>query len=367
MNSRLSRHKKFMYKISLLLFLLVLPFLSRAQGVKTISLRQEKLKTRLQYYYVAGVKDDRQDSSTIGSVRAGVFSKKYVSLNLPGGAAGAISEFLKNNLTQDTRTNPIVLHIAQLEVGEKTGGLKAESEVRMNIAFYNAGGKIVEYKGDNSVQSSMDATRYIEELIRRGLDDMLQQFDVWAGQHQEQLKASNSGPSVEVLTEMASGTDDSDRIAWSTGRPLALDDFRGKPDDLSRAAAATNSGLDVRTRQQTQYGQTRVTVTILAFFDKSLSWCRTNSRNESTLRHEQQHFNITAIKACELADTIRNFAFTTGNFMKELEQLYRQKEKEIQQQQELYDGQTNHGQVDSAQAVWEKKIKNELDKQRCYH
>lgn len=355
-----------MQKISFLLFLLFLPFLNQAQGVKTISFRQEKLKTRLQNYYIAGVRDDRQDTATIGSVRAGLFSKKYVSLNLPGGAAAAISDFLKTNLTQDTRTNSITLHIAQLEVAEKAGGLKAESEVRMNIAFYNAGGKIVEYKGNNSVQSTMDATRYIEELIRRGLDDMLQQFDTWAGQHQQQLKASNSGPSVEVQAEIATSSDDTDKIAWSTGRLLTLDDFRGRPDDLSRAAAATNSGLDVRTSQQTQYSQTRVVVTILPFFDKSRSWCRTDSRNARTLQHEQHHFNITAIKACELADTIRSFTFTPGNYIKELEQLYRQKEKEIQQQQELYDGETNHGQIVAAQAKWEQMIKDMLGKQGCY-
>jgi hypothetical protein len=355
-----------MFKIPLLLSLLVLPFLIQAQAVKTISLRQEKLKTRLQNYYIAGVIDDRHDTTTIGSVRAGVFSKKYVSLNLPGGAGRAISDFLKSNLTQDTRTNPIILHIAQLEVAEKTGGLKAESEVRMNIAFFNAGGKILEYKGNNTVQSTMDATRYIEELIRRGLDDMLQQFDTWAGQNQQQLKASNSGPSIVVQAELAASSDDSDKIAWSTGRPLTLDDFEGKPDDLSRAAAATNSGLDVRTSQQTQFGQTRVVVTILPFFDKSRSWCREDNRNALTLKHEQLHFNITAIKACELADTIRNFRFTPGNYTKELEQLYRQKEKEIQQQQELYDGQTSHGQVVSAQAIWEKLIADLLSKQRCF-
>lgn len=355
-----------MQKISFLLVFLVLPFLSQAQGVKTISFRQDKLKTRLQNYYVAGVRDDRQDTATIGSVRAGLFSKKYVSLNLPGGAAAAISDFLKTNLTQDTRTNPITLHIVQLEVAEKTGGLKAESEVRMNIAFYNAGGKIVEYKGNNTVQSAMDATRYVEELIRRGLDDMLQQFDTWAGQNQQQLKASNSGPSVEVQAEMAASSDDTDKIAWSAGRPLTLDDFKGTPDDLSRGAAATNSGLDVRTSQQTQYSQTRIVVTILPFFNKNRSWCRTNSRNARTLQHEQQHFNITAIKACELADSIRNSTFTPGNFMKELEQMYRQKEKETEQMEELYDRETSHGQIVAAQAKWEEMIRDMLSKQSCF-
>jgi hypothetical protein len=355
-----------MQKIFLLLFLLAGSVLSHAQGTKIINFKQEKLKARLQHYYIAEIKDDRSDTTTIGSVRSGVFSKRSVSLNLPGGAAAAFVNFFKANLTADTRTIPISLHIVQLEVAEKTGGMKAESEVRMNIAFYNAAGKIVEYKGSNTVQATLDATRYVEELIRRGLDDMLQQFDTWAGQNQAQLKAALKGPSVEVEVEILADAADTDRIAWTHGRPLTLDDFRGRPDELSRAAAATNSGLDVKTSLQTQYGQTKVTVTIVPFFDKGRSWCRANSRNTRTLQHEQQHFNITAIKGCELADTIRHFTFTTQNYMKELEQLYRQKDREAQQQQEVYDAETSHGQIQAAQTKWEQTIREMLNRQSCY-
>ena len=337
-----------------------------SQETKIIKFKQQPLRSRLQNYYIAGIKDDRSDTTTIGSVRAGLFSKKYVPLNLPGGAAAAFGDFLKANLTQDTRTIPIILHIAQLEVAEKTGGLKAESEVRMNIGFYNSAGKIVEYKGSNTVQATMDATRYIEELIRRGLDDMLQQFDTWAGQNQQQLKDALKGPSVEVEVQLLSDAADTERIAWTRARPLTLDDFRGKPDELSRAAAATNSGMDVRTSVQTQYNQTKVIVTILPFFDKDRSWCRTNSRNARTLQHEQQHFDITAIKACELADTIRHFTFSVQNYMKELEQVYKQKDKEAHAQQELYDGETKHGQVVAAQAKWEGVIREALSRQECY-
>ena len=52
--------------------------------------------------------------------------------------------------------------------------------------------------------------------------------------------------------------------------------------------------------------------------------------------------------------------------MKELEQLYRRKDKELQQQQELYDGETSHGQIPAAQAKWEETIKEMLSKQNCY-
>ncbi len=336
------------------------------QEKKIIKFKQQPMTARLQHYHVAGIKDDRSDTGTIGSIRAGVFSKKYASVNLPGGAASAMMDLLKNNLKQDTHTIPITLHIQQLEVAEKTGGLKAESEVRMNIGFYNTAGKIVEYKGSNTVQATMDAGRYIEELIRRGLDDMLQQFDAWAGQNKEQLNAMVKGPSVEVIAEMLTDAADTERIAFSKTRLLALEDFQGKPDDLSRAAAATNSGIEVKTSLQTLYGQTKVTLTILPFFDKERSWCRTNSRTARTLQHEQQHFNITAIKACELAAAIRAFRFSTDNYMKELEQLYRQKDREGQQMQQQYDAETSHGQIAAAQTKWEGQIGESLAKQDCY-
>ena len=338
----------------------------RGQETRIVKFKQQPMNARLQHFYVAGVKDTRTDTSTIGSIRAGLFSKKYVSVNLPGGAASALMELFRNNLKQDTHAMPIILHIQQLEVAEKAGGLKAESEVRMNIGFYNTAGKIVEYKGSNTVQATVDAGRYIEELIRRGVDDMLQQFDTWAAQNQEQLNAMVKGPSVEVVAEMLTDAADTERIAFTKARPLTLADFQGKPDDLSRAAAATNSGIEVKTSLQTLYNQTKVTVTILPFFDKERSWCRNNSRTARTLQHEQQHYNITAIKACELVAAIRVFKFSTDNYMKELEQLYKQKDREAQQLQQQYDSETSHGQITAAQMKWEDKISESLAKQDCY-
>ena len=358
-----------MYKIAVLFVLLVMAQCTvRAQETRIIKFRQQPLATRLSHYRVAEVKDDRADTGSIGSVRAGLFSKKSVSLNLPGGPARAITEFFGANLKQDLQSPPVSLHIAQLEVGEKTGGLKAESEVRMTIFFYAGGKKIMEYKGANSVQASLDATRYIEELIRKSLDNILQQFDSWCDSNKEQLTASLAGPSVTVEVELKGDAADSDKIAWSFHRPLTLADFRARPDDLSRAAAVTYSGIDVKYSVQSQYGQTKVLVTMTPFFDKTHSWCRSGaSYTLKTLMHEQQHFDITAIKACELANAMRSHAFTPENYVKELEQLYKIKEKELRDQQELYDSETHHGQLPVIQQKWESQIHDSLQGQSCYH
>ena len=333
---------------------------------KLIKLKQERLKAQPVNFHIAAVKDDRADTSTIGLVRAGVFSRKEASLNLPGGVAKALYEFLQANLVQEEHSFPIDLHISQLEVAEQTGGLKSESEVRMTIGFYGGGQKIMEYKGSNTIQAGVDATRYIEQLIRKSLDNMLQQFDAWCGSNKEQVQAVLSGPSIHVDAEIKEDVPDSERIAYSPLRPLRLDDFAGSPDDLSRAAAITYSGLDVKYKTESQFGQTKVVVTIVPFFDKTRSWCRTASRSKKTLLHEQQHFNITAIKACELVTALKNHSFTMTGYMKELEQLYRQKEKEIAQWQQQYDDETHHGLIAAAQDQWVTRIQDSVRIQPCY-
>lgn len=337
------------------------------KDTRIIKLKQERLTGKPVNYHITAVRDDRTDTTTIGQVRAGIFSKKAASLDLQGGAARALQEFLKASLVQNEHTFPLVMHITQLQVAEQTGGLKAESEVRMALAFYAGEQKLIEYKGSNTVQVGVDASRFIEQLIRESLDNMLQQLDTWCGANKEQVKAALTGPSIRVDAEITDDPVDSDRIAYSSLRQLTLDDFMAKPDDLNRAAAVTYSGLDVRYKTESQYGQIKILVSIIPFFDKTRSWCRTASRTKKTLLHEQQHFNITAIKACQLLTAIRDFHFTLTGYMKELEQLYRQKEKELAQWQDQYDQETHHGLLPAPQEQWVNLIQDSISKQPCYH
>src|SRR5450631_1639863 len=113
-----------MKKTGFLLFLpLVSFFASHAQGGKIIKFKHEPLVYKPALFYISSVKDDRADTTTIGSVRSGIFSKKMVSLNFQGGAASALDEFIKTYLAQDRQQTPFELHITQLEAAEQTGGL----------------------------------------------------------------------------------------------------------------------------------------------------------------------------------------------------------------------------------------------------
>lgn len=338
-----------------------------AQETKIIKFKQQPLVTRLQHYHIIDVKDDRTDTSSIGSVRAGLFSKKSVNLNFSGGAASAIHELLRNNLKQDTQTMPLTLHIIRLEVAESTGGLKAEGEVRVVVDFYAGDKKLSEYTGGGTISATLDATRYIEDMIRKALDNMVAQFDGWCANNKEELEAMTAAPALIVETEMVEQTSDTNQISFASGRPLKLEDFRGKPDDLSKAGAATRSGIRIKYRSEMRYSVTKIRVTIDPFFDRQTSWCRKASYNLQTLAHEQMHFNITAIKACELAAKIRSYHFILEKYQDQLEELNRENEKEVRDMQEQYDNATNHGLLPVVQRQWENRIRDSLQSQTCYH
>ncbi len=341
---------------------------SYAQEIKIVRLKQQKLITRPADYWFDAVKDDRRDTSDIGSVRAGIFSKKMTRINLPDGTAGGIHEFLRDNLVQDTLyALPLALHISRFEVVEQTGGLHAESEVYMTLSFFTGNNKLVEYSINSSVSAGVDAFKYIEGLIRQNLDTIFYQFDKWFLRNRNDVLASIRGPAILVNTVFGKGIADTGMIVYSPKTRLKLDDFEGKPDNYLPAAAATYSGIDLKYDSETRYGQTRLTVTITSLFDKARSWCKANSRNEETLQHEQRHFDITAVKACELAEAIRAWSFKPEGYIKEIDQLYKQKQAETERMQDQYDDETKHGQVAAMQDKWNTLVREMLAKQSCYY
>ncbi|MDR3715290.1 MAG: hypothetical protein P4L51_20990 [Puia sp.] len=342
-------------------------FSARPQDMKIVRLKQQKMAARPAGYFVDSVKDDRSDTSDIGSVRASLLSKKMASINLPGGTAGGLRQFLRDNLVQDTvHRLPLTLHISRFEVAEQTGGFHSELEVTLTLAFFAKGNKLVEYSINSSVNAGADAFKYIEGLIRQNLDTIFFQFDKWFLKNSKDVLVSLRGPSVVVNVLFAKEAPDTGMILFSRKTPLSLDDFRGKPDSYLPAAAATYSGIDLKYDSETKYGQTRLSVTITSFFDRNRSWCRTASRNEATLQHEQHHFDITAVKACELAEAIRAGAFRSADYVKEIDRLYTAKQAETEKMQDQYDNETRHGQIAAEQEKWNTMVGNLLSQQSCY-
>lgn len=340
-----------------------------SQDVKNIQLKNEKTAYPLKNYYIVRIKDDRADTSNIGAVKTGLLSKKNQLINLENGAGNAFAQFIRNNVHQDSSASPIVLHITKLNVQETgSSGLKTENELTIALAFYTDTIKLIEYTAGGSTQSTNDPTKLIEELIRGNLASLLYQFDEWWSANKKFYTTQKTKPTIKVEASIEEEPDNPDMISYSLSRPLTLDDFQGKPDESINAAALSYSMVLLKySSAMTMNNEIFVDVYVLTNFSKSKSWCRMENRNAETLNHEQRHFDISAIKACELLDTIRKFTFSVDHFPAELEKLRRQKQKELEQMQEQYDGETKHGMGPQTQENWNKMIRQKLQNIDCFH
>lgn len=350
------------------LLLLVTGFLSfhglLAQTTRDIRFKDENPVQRILHYHVITVKDDRADTSSIGMLKAGVFSKKDIAVNLEQGVATAVSDFIKKNFQQDTASTAADVHITSLHVEQLPGGIRTKLEVSLTIAFFVEDAKVTEYRAKGEVQTMGDLFKHIEDLIRQHLLNSLLEFDNWWGKNK--LLYSSDAP-VVLMVEIERTPKTPNRIGYSVGLPLTPNDFMAKPDELSRAAASTSSAIMVKYSTNTNNGQILAHVVITPFFDKLKSWYLNKHRdNAKVLAHEQRHFDIAAIKACELADTMRLLKLTKSNFLETLEAIAAWKQQEMDELQAQYDAETRHGMNANMQEKWNRLLLDMLAKQECY-
>jgi hypothetical protein len=340
-----------------------------SQEVRNIPLKPEMLSYAMKNFYILRVKDVRADTNNIGVALVGGQARKNLRLNLVNGVQDALTKFLHEHLQQDTNTSPMELRVTNFKVEPKgRSGLKAENALTIRLALFQDGINLIEYTGGGNSESTGDATKPIEELIRGTIANILEQLDAWWANNKSFYNAQKTKPGFRVEVSMDEESEDSNFVAYALNRPLTLDDFRGPPQTKGDAVAVTFSMLSVKYASiQTASNEVIVDVSVLTNFSKSRSWCRMENRNAETLAHEQRHFDISAIKACELVDTLRHFHFTTGNFTVELFRIQRQKQNELDLLQNQYDQESKHGVGGEAQEKWNRMIKEKLLKSGCYH
>lgn len=331
-----------------------------AQNVRTIKLKPQKGFYNPESYFINKVVDDRDDTANIGIMRAG-FANKPAEVNLQDGAASAVNHFLAASLQQDPAKDNIELHIIRMRISEKNAGMRQQADLDFGVAFYDGDQKLIEYTGSAYVQTGLDASAYIAQLIKQNLERALREFDTWYAANHANTSAAVS---TEVIIENSS--DNKDLIIYNPNKPLTLSDFEGKIDDLSIGAAATYSGIGMRYTHQRQGKGVILKVYILAYFDRTKSWAKAQGRNAKTLNHEQRHFDITATKACELAETIKQYPFSLDNYGTELDELLRQTDKQTSEMQRAYDSETGHGTNAAQQATWNNRLKTLLTDKNCY-
>lgn len=346
-----------MKRIAVLL-LTILSFNLSAQTTRIARLKPTVERLTIHSYNISSVIDDREDTTKIGTMRAGLTNKKAF-VNLPGGARAAISAFFEENIWQSPATDSIELHIQELTINEKASTFKERATLNTRYGFFRKGTKLIEYSGNAYVESGTDVSPFIGKLVSESLEKVLKEFDNWWPDNKHLFDDSKRNE-LKVQVKLQPTGSGPDEIVYSTSRPLTIDDFKGKPDDLSKALAATYSSFSLQYEMQGDHTGSTATVLIKPYFLRSKSWMKPNGKVPYVLRHEQVHFDIATLKACELVIELRSMNFKVSDFKDQVNALQQKYSSEMEKMQGDYDTETSHGIFKEKQNLWQARIQKEL-------
>jgi predicted secreted Zn-dependent protease len=98
-------------------------------------------------------------------------------------------------------------------------------------------------------------------------------------------------------------------------------------------------------------------VNVSIAMDSRESWVVTSAESDELLRHEQGHFDITALGARDVHRQLDGMSRRTERELRAaVAELKRNTQREIDRLNELYDDQTGHGSNRSAQVRWNNRI-----------
>jgi hypothetical protein len=150
-----------------------------------------------------------------------------------------------------------------------------------------------------------------------------------------------------------------DTLIWNVEYRLQVDDFEGRI--KGKRAGETVSGIFLRTKED----EGTVKFVVEAVFVKSKSFLRDSSKY--ILEHEQMHFDITEVNARRLRKRIAEKDFTrVKNISAVIKSFYEKANADWNNEQNLFDKDTQHGLNPAKQNLWKVRIAEELNELEAF-
>lgn len=144
-------------------------------------------------------------------------------------------------------------------------------------------------------------------------------------------------------------------MQWTAARKLNWNDFKATPPENASHAALTSSGIMFSFSTDGKSFRYELGCN----FDRNGSWGRV--KNNHILSHEQGHFDIAEIYTRKLNQALQNYRFRSGPFNKDVNAIYQDTIKELEQTQNQYDQQTDHSINELQQKNWLARITTSLN------
>jgi hypothetical protein len=328
-----------------------------------ITLRDEQLNFTPREFYIADVADERGDRNSVALLIDNKDVKhSSVRVDLKGGAASAVKNFIYRNLRRDTAMRPVMVSIKEFKLtetnlpgGRVSGRLGVVFSFALQLSYRTV--HLVDYRGgihyDRPDSQPIDA----EAILRHGIEDGLSYFNTWTGSQADHNPLLATGVKVR-FTDYAEKPE-GDTIYYSVNRPLTWADFKDRPRE-SRFEAEVFTSIGYIERIEVIKGIIHLNMAIKVDMAKSDCWVRAGSRDDYTLNHEQRHFDIEKLVSEHFKKKILAMDLPVDNFDGPINVEYLETLREATAMQKQYDIETQHGQDRQAQERWNEKIDNEL-------
>ena len=153
-----------------------------------------------------------------------------------------------------------------------------------------------------------------------------------------------------------------DTLYWSSGYKLTSKDFLAKPDTTASYPSISTCGIKYIGHAHKNAVQTEA----YGIMIRHKSWAVISEDDSLWLIHERVNFDIAELFARKLRKTFSEYNYRNSTVQQDLDSLYDINHQELNKMHESYEKETRHGTENSAQIIWNDKIKSELKKLEKY-
>jgi len=339
---------------------------AKPQGF-SLALQPTKLPFMPEAYYIAEVVDERKDRKAVAWLLppSPALSSATVTqpVDLPGGSAFAVGEFIRQTLPRNARLRPVVIRLREFRVMEtvaEKGRVEGRITVAMSFDLLRGEEKVhlTDYRGGARYNRPSSQLQAIEPALRNSLVDGLFYFNQWMEREVNRNEKMARGMEVH-FTDYILNTDD-DTLFYDPARLLSWADFRAPLVRPSQYAASVFPSFSYEGRSEVINGIIHIRLTTKLFVLRNSSWVKEGYRDAYGLKHEQRHFDIVKLVVERFKRKIRPDMLSLRSYNSDIQYEYIESFREMNRLQEQYDGETRHGLDQAAQEQWNQRLDQEL-------
>ncbi len=200
----------------------------------------------------------------------------------------------------------------------------------------------------------------LQKYWKKSIQNILEKIDAYLKQNEDRLILPFRPAIVNVKYEQAE-LDNGDSLGFNSNRKLKAEDFKGKPDQLSKAGGATYCGFGLDYDLSVKGFKLFIEIKTICVFHKSRSWLLPSAKtNADILAHEQLHFDICYWQMKMFMTALSKENFTIDNLKVKVQKCYSAQFDSYEQLQEQYDEESNHGLIEVEQERWSKLVQEKI-------